>query len=78
MAERGYKPIHPQEIQDTDVRGIIRGLIWFVMGKPNIKLAEEFEKIKLCGLCYYPFISKDDNRPSRCLNQDCKRLIDWS
>ena len=78
MAERAYKPIDPQKIQDTDVRDIIRGLVWFAMGKPKIKMAEEFEKTKLCGLCYYPFIIKGDNRPSRCLNQDCKRLIDWS
>lgn len=76
MAEMAYKPIDPQEIQDTDIRNIIRGLVWFVMGKPNIKL--EFDKTKLCGLCYYPFIIKGDNRPSRCPNRDCKRLIDWS
>jgi hypothetical protein len=77
MAERAYKPIDPREIQDTDVRDIIRGLAWFAMGKPRIKL--EFENTKLCGLCYYPFIIKgDSDRPSRCSNQDCKRLIDWS
>lgn len=78
MSEKAYKPIDPEGIQDTDIRNIITGLIWHIMGKPKKKSGEEFEKTKLCGVCYYPFRTKGSIRPARCPNEDCKRLIDWS
>jgi hypothetical protein len=78
MSEKAYKPIDPEEIQDINVRNIITGLTWHIMGKPKKNSAEEFEETKLCGVCYYPFRIKGNIRPAICPNEDCKQLIDWS